>query len=27
MHGSLNYQTPMDVRLRSDEKEFINLSK
>lgn len=27
IHGSLNYQTPMDVRLRSDEKEFINLSK
>lgn len=27
IHGSLNYQPPMVVRLRSDEKEFINLSK
>ncbi|NYS49959.1 IS3 family transposase, partial [Streptococcus danieliae] len=23
IHGSLNYQPPMVVRLRSDEKEFI----
>ncbi|MBF0700261.1 transposase [Streptococcus danieliae] len=27
IHGSLDYQPPMVVRLRSDEKEFINLSK